>query len=107
MAEALGAIGAISYMFEAVDEAYKLSGAVARAPIKTVETLSFFTSRYGPSGIFIWIFGSREVWQMQMQVLGSLDDADAINFKKSIQQESSIIAVAVSIANLNFQGVVI
>ena len=107
MAEALGAIGAISYMFEAVDEAYKLSGAVARAPIKTVETLYFFTSRYGPSGIFIWIFGSREVWQMQMQVLGSLDDADAINFKKSIQQESSIIAVAVSIGNLNFQSAVI
>jgi len=34
---------------------------------------------------------------MQMQVLLSLDDADAMNFKNSIQQESSIIAVAVRI----------
>jgi len=102
MAEA--ALAVISYTTEAVDEALALYGAVTRAPFKMLESLAFFELMYGPSGIFISIFGSRDVWQMQMQVLSSLDDADAINFKKSIQQESSIIAVAVSMGNLHFKA---
>ena len=70
-----------------------IAAALIQAPLKTIQSLDFFISLYEPAGIVI--FGSREVWQMQMQILGSVDDADAMNFKKSIQQESSIIAVAV------------
>jgi len=76
-----------------------ISSALIQVPIDTIQSVFFFLMLYGPAGIVIWTFGSREVWQMQMQVLSSPDDADAMNFKQSIQQESSIIAVAVSIGN--------
>jgi hypothetical protein len=49
--------------------------------------------------VILWCLGSREVWQIQLQVTRSTDDADAMNLKKSAQDDSNIIAVAVSICN--------
>lgn len=57
----------------------------------------FFVQNYGLSGCAICVFGSREVWRIQVQILGSTRDSDAMDFKKSAQDESNIIAVAVSL----------
>jgi hypothetical protein len=73
-------------------------------PSKAALGLWFFTSYYKSAGVFLWIFGSREVWQMQMQVLSSPLDTDAMNFKKSVQEDSSIVAVAVSESNIKSRG---
>jgi hypothetical protein len=63
----------------------------------TASSLIFLTSQYGSAaGIVLWSFGSQEVWQLQLQVLRSHRDADAMDFKKSVQEDSSIVAVAVS-----------
>jgi hypothetical protein len=50
---------------------------------------------YGASGIILCLFGSRNVWRLQAQVLGGLKDDDAFSFTKSIKDECTMIAVAV------------
>jgi len=85
----LAAIGLASNLLQFLEFAIRI-------PVKKLASLFSFTSLYGPAGIIVYTFGSQDVWQMQMQVLGSFDQAEAMNFKKSIQEESSIIAVAVS-----------
>ncbi|XP_014555841.1 hypothetical protein COCVIDRAFT_16657 [Bipolaris victoriae FI3] len=42
-------------------------------------------------------FGNRDIWRIQVQVLRSTSDIDAMNFRKSAQKECSIIAVASTI----------
>ena len=87
------------YYIRAKITIFPLYNALTRVPIKALKSLSFFTVLYGPAGIFIYTFGSHEVWQIQTRVLGGLHEAEAMDFKKSIQEESSIIAVAVSVEN--------
>lgn len=69
---------------------------VARSAIYKASRLHFFLKHYGPIGIALWCFASREVWQIQLQVMRSVNDADATDYKKSAQEDSSIVAVAVS-----------
>jgi len=63
----------------------------------TFLSASFFVQKYGLSGCAICVFGSREIWRIQVQILGSTKDSDAMDFKKSAQDDSNIIAVAVSL----------
>jgi hypothetical protein len=51
---------------------------------------------YGQSGIPLFIFGNRTTWRIQAQILGELDDDDALAFKTSVYNECTMIAVAVS-----------
>ena len=51
---------------------------------------------YGASGLVYYVFGNRTIWRTEMQVLGNFKDEDALNFKKSVQEECSMISVAVS-----------
>jgi hypothetical protein len=56
----------------------------------------FFLGNYGIVGPILWLFGDRDVWRIQLQVLQSTNELDAMEFKKLAQDDSSIIAVAVS-----------
>jgi hypothetical protein len=74
MAEVIGAVAT----------AVSLIDAIVKLPRNAGSSLLFFVSQYKSAGAFLWFFGSREVWQMQMQVLDSSHDTDAMNFKKSV-----------------------
>lgn len=50
---------------------------------------------YGISGFLVGIFGAKNVWDMQAEVLGSRKDETAMAFRKSVQDESTTCAVAV------------
>ncbi|KAH6721666.1 hypothetical protein BKA61DRAFT_591128 [Leptodontidium sp. MPI-SDFR-AT-0119] len=52
---------------------------------------------YGVSGIFLYLFGSRTTWRTEAHVLGTVSDDDALNFKKSVQDECTMISVAAAI----------
>jgi hypothetical protein len=56
----------------------------------------FLVKHYGFGGIVLWIFGSSAIWRMEKQVLESDGEEVAMDFKKSIQNESNMIAVAVT-----------
>jgi hypothetical protein len=63
----------------------------------TLASFFFFISHYRLPGFFICIFGSREIWRIQVRILGSTGDSDAMDFKRSAQEDSNIIAVSVSL----------
>jgi len=66
------------------------------------------TDLYGPSGVALYAFGARTTWLVQAQVLGKLVDNDALDFKKAIQDECTMISVAVrSYAFLSKYGLLI
>ena len=50
---------------------------------------------YGISGIIVWRFGTKNVWRIQAQVLGSQKDEDAIAFRNVMQDECTMTEVAV------------
>ncbi|KIM98299.1 hypothetical protein OIDMADRAFT_90904, partial [Oidiodendron maius Zn] len=52
---------------------------------------------YGLFGIFLYLFGSRTTWRTEAHVLGTVSDDDALNFKKSVQDECTMISVAAAI----------
>ena len=56
---------------------------------------SAYVRLYGISGIVVAVFGSRNIWEMQAEVLGSRNDETAMAFRKSVQDESTTSAVAV------------
>ena len=82
-----------------------IAGSVSQLISLSIDTLSLFTSigttrfqyvrLYGLSGIVLSVFGSTAVWHLQAKVLGSLDDKDALEFRKSMQDECTMTAVAV------------
>ena len=51
---------------------------------------------YGPSGLVLQIFGNRSTWRTEAHVLGRVDDGEAMQFKKSVQDDCTMISVAVS-----------
>lgn len=53
---------------------------------------------YGSLGIVVWLFGSRNTWRLQAQVLGKVKEEDAFSFKKSVTDECTMVSVAVSTA---------
>jgi hypothetical protein len=52
---------------------------------------------YGIPGILLSVFGNHTTWRIQAQILGKLNDEDALAFKASVYNECTMIAVAVSI----------
>lgn len=55
---------------------------------------------YGPvSGLAVAIFGNKSMLRMQADVLSSLDDIDALEFRKIIQDESAMVGISVGIAD--------
>lgn len=50
---------------------------------------------YGAPGIILYLFGSRTTWNVEAQVLGRQDEDDAMQFKKSVQDECTMVSVAV------------
>lgn len=51
---------------------------------------------YGTSGVLLWSFGSRDVWNVQANMLGSMNDGDAVAYRDSVQSAANSIGVAVS-----------
>lgn len=54
---------------------------------------------YGISGVAVAAFGSRNVWDMEAEVLGGRKDDTAMAFRKSVQDESTTCAVAGAIVS--------
>ncbi|KAF7909882.1 uncharacterized protein EAF01_003600 [Botrytis porri] len=52
---------------------------------------------YGIGAISLKMYGSRTVWLLQAQIIGELQDEDAIAFKKMACDECTMIAVAAAI----------
>jgi hypothetical protein len=50
---------------------------------------------YGYPSFALFLFGSRTTWRTEAYVLGKMNDNDALNFKKSVQEECTVISVAV------------
>ena len=50
---------------------------------------------YGPPGLFLFLFGSKMTWHIEAQILGQMIDEDALAFKKYIQDECTMVSVAV------------
>ncbi len=51
---------------------------------------------YGPPGVILFYFGSRNTWRLQAQVLGELKKEDAFSFTRCVKDECTMISVAVS-----------
>ena len=89
----------------------QLSSSVASYPVGSVSDLIALLRLYGISGYFVWAYGSQSVWRMQAKLLGSFNDNDAMAFRKSMQDECTMTAVAVCLsqrfylaARLIFEG---
>ncbi|CAN9363950.1 unnamed protein product [Alternaria alternata] len=85
--EALTIIGAVASVIQLVS-------ATSRTITSKVSVAIFFLRYYGIVGPILWLFGDRDVWRIQLQVLQSSNELDAMEFKKLAQDDSSIIAVA-------------
>jgi hypothetical protein len=51
---------------------------VGQGIVRTGSRIWFFTKHYGLAGLFIWCFGSVEVWRIQVQVLRSTNAQDEL-----------------------------
>jgi hypothetical protein len=69
-----------------------VADSVARHGLRAIRLLGL----YGPSGLLLFWFGSKSTWRMEAQVLGELNDEDALAFKKCVQDECIMVSVAVS-----------
>ena len=56
-------------------------------------------SLYGVPGFVLYVFGNRTTWRTEAHILGTVDDGESLNFKKSVQDECTMISIAVSIAS--------
>ncbi|USP75264.1 hypothetical protein yc1106_02538 [Curvularia clavata] len=70
---------------------------VARQTYRLLTSVLFFTRHYGVVGWSLCLFENRSIWRVQVQILRSNNDMDAMNFKRAAQDECSIIAVASTI----------
>ncbi|KAF2671958.1 hypothetical protein BT63DRAFT_422471 [Microthyrium microscopicum] len=52
---------------------------------------------YGPAGVVLYLFGSRSTWRIQAEILGTLDDNDALDYRKAVQEECTMLSVASAI----------
>ncbi|KAF2796261.1 hypothetical protein K505DRAFT_238083 [Melanomma pulvis-pyrius CBS 109.77] len=51
---------------------------------------------YGVSGVAIICFAGGNIWRLEAQVLGRLTDEEAMEFRKSLENESTMVSIAVS-----------
>ncbi|CZS93649.1 uncharacterized protein RAG0_03831 [Rhynchosporium agropyri] len=80
----------IAHVLQIIILVVKIFAQTIRRPMDLVDL-------YGVSGIFLYFFGSRTTWGTEAQVLGTVSDDDALSFKKSVQDECTIISVAAAI----------
>ncbi|TLD30016.1 hypothetical protein E2P81_ATG06669 [Venturia nashicola] len=73
--------------------AFYITALVAQQALKSFRLLTL----YGPSGLLLYYFGSLVTWRVEAQVLGQLDDDEAMQFKKSVQDECTMVSVAAAI----------
>lgn len=52
---------------------------------------------YGSPGLFLFLFGNQTAWKLQAQIVGGIDDDAVMAFKKSVQDECTMISIAVRI----------
>lgn len=83
---------AVIGLFPAAEMFLDVADAVARHGLRAIRLLKL----YGRSGLFLFLFGSKLTWRMEAQVLGELNDEDALAFKKCVQDECTMVSVAVS-----------
>ncbi|KAH8593000.1 hypothetical protein B0O99DRAFT_516762 [Bisporella sp. PMI_857] len=87
MAEVLGVVASV----------YSISAVVGKVVLSYTYRAIHLSRLYGiPAGVIL-LFGSRTTWRMQAEVLGKLNKEDAMAFKKSVQDESTMISVAAAI----------
>lgn len=86
-------IGVFAACIGAVKVSLDVADAIARHGMRGIRLLKL----YGPSGLFLFWFGSKLTWRMEAQVLGEMADEDASAFKKCVQDECTMVSVAVSI----------
>ncbi|KAF1997007.1 hypothetical protein P154DRAFT_497657 [Amniculicola lignicola CBS 123094] len=73
---------------------WAITGPVFKHWYRIGSSLVFFTRHYGAAGPVLCIFGNLDVWRIELQVLQSTNDQESMDFKKSMQDESHIIAIA-------------
>lgn len=69
-------------------------------PLKTIQAVRRpldLYRLYGYSSVVLLLFGSWTTWRTEAFVLGKVNDEDALSFKKSVQDECTMISVAVSL----------
>lgn len=91
MIEPLSVLGGLGQVTDLVIASLTLFSSSARS-------VDFFLRHYGLAGVILWLFGSNAIWRIQFQILHSTIDQEAMDFKKATQDESSIIALAVSLS---------
>ncbi|CAI9631300.1 unnamed protein product [Alternaria burnsii] len=74
--------------------AFQFVSATSRTFRSNILSALFFLQNYGIAGPILWLYGDRNVWRIQVQVLQSTNESDAMEFKKLAQNDSNIIAVA-------------
>lgn len=64
-------------------------------PVRFCYTAILLIRRDGLTGLLYLVFGSRTTWRSEAHVLGTVNDRIASEFKKSVQDECSMVSVAV------------
>ena len=89
MSDAISIVGLIASVISIAKIAYEVTYYSFADPITWIQL-------YGPvSGLAVAMFGNKSVWRMQADVLSSLDDTDALEFRKIIQDESAMVGISV------------
>jgi hypothetical protein len=52
---------------------------------------------YGPTATLLLLFGSRTTWVTEVQVLGRFENEEARQFRQSVQDECTMVSVAVRV----------
>lgn len=63
---------------------------------KKAQRLLALTHLYGLTGLILGVFGSSNVWLAEARILGGMVDNQAMEFRKSVQDECNMIAIEVS-----------
>lgn len=89
-------MGLADVLIDAVLPPAEYVQAVLNGLKRVVDRIFALNRLYGLSGLVVAFCGSSKVWEIEARLLGELDDNHAAEFRKSIQDECSMIAVAVS-----------
>ncbi|KAK3945534.1 hypothetical protein QBC46DRAFT_370958 [Diplogelasinospora grovesii] len=88
-----------------MDELSVFSTVVTVVSILTgASRFKFWTEFYGSQGIILYIFGNIHVLHLELEVLLSNSEDIIMGFKKSAQDESSMIAIAGKCEVLKLMG---
>lgn len=94
---AIDIVGIAGAAISLLNPFFTVSDAAAQSTIHGLHLIRL----YGLPGIVLLFFGSQTTWRIEAQVLGKLDDKEALEFKKSVQDECTMISVAVCAFHLS------